>query len=110
MTNWDAFGGMIRKDGLLTYSVGGTYFGKASTDNPIEWGQGNRGLSLSFGVGRLLPEISNKLNAGFGVSVGMYEHRVARRQPVCRATHFLVQIRSMIGTHCRGGFGLTYSY
>ena len=29
-------------------------------------------------MGRLLPEISNKLNAGFGLSVGMYEHRVAR--------------------------------
>ena len=41
VTNWDAFGGMIRKDGLFTYSVGGTYF-KASTDNPVEWGQGTQ--------------------------------------------------------------------
>ncbi len=109
VTNWDAFGGMIRKDGLLTYSVGGTYFGRAATDNPIEWGQGNTGLSLSFGVGRLLPEISNKLNAGFGISVGMYEHRSPA--PTSMPGNSFLGPNSLYDRYSlSGGFGLTYAY
>ena len=109
VTNWDAFAGMIRKDGLLTYSVGGTYFGKASTDNPVEWGQGNRGLSLSFGVGRLLPEISNKLNAGLGISIGMYEHRSPA--PTSMPGNSFLGPNSLYDRYSlSGGFGLTYSY
>lgn len=109
VTNWDAFGGMIRKDGLYTYSVGGTYFGKASTDNPVEWGQGNSGLKLSFGVGRLLPEISNKLNLGLGLSVGMYEHRSPA--PTSMPGNSFLGPNSLYDKYSlSGGLGLTYSY
>ena len=100
---------MIRKDGLLTYSVGGTYFGKASTDNPVEWGQGNSGLKLSFGVGRLVPEISNKLSAGFGLSVGMYEHRSPA--PTSMPGNSFLGPNSLYDKYSlSGGFGLTYAY
>ena len=109
VTNWDAFGGMIRKDGLFTYSLGGTYFGRASTDNPVEWGQGNTGLKLSLGVGRLLPEISNKLNVGFGLSVGMYEHRSPA--PTSMPGNSFLGPNSLYDKYSlSGGLGLTYSY
>lgn len=109
VSNWDAFGGMIRKDGLVTYSVGGTYFGKASTENPVEWGQGNSGLKLSFGVGRLLPEISNKLSAGFGLSVGMYRHKAPA--PTSMPGNSFLGPNSLYDRYSlSGGLGLTYAY
>lgn len=109
VTNWDAFGGMIRKDGLYTYSLGGTYFGKASTDNPVEWGQGNTGLKISVGVGRLLPEISNKLNLGFGMSVGMYEHRSPA--PTSMPGNSFLGPNALYDRYSlSAGLGLTYSY
>lgn len=109
VTNWDVFGGIIRKNGLYSYSAGGTYFGKASTDNPVEWGQGNSGLKLSFGVGRVLPEISNKLNASFGVGVGIYEHRSPA--PTSMPGNSFLGSNSLYDRYSlSGGFGLTYSY
>lgn len=41
-----------------TYTAGGVFMNKASTDNPTEWGQDNTALFLNLGVYRDLPELS----------------------------------------------------
>lgn len=43
--------------GLYTFTAGLTHFGRASSDNPIEWGQRNSALSANLGAYRKLPEI-----------------------------------------------------
>jgi len=56
--SWDAMLGAGYTRGKWTYTAGGVYLDKASTDNPIEWGQENTALFLNLGIYRKLPEIS----------------------------------------------------
>jgi len=56
--SWDAMLGAGYTRGKWTYTAGGVYLDKASTDNPVEWGQENTALFLNLGVYRKLPEIS----------------------------------------------------
>ena len=44
--------------GKWTYTAGGVYMNKASTDNPVEWGQDNTALFLNLGIYRDVPELS----------------------------------------------------
>ena len=75
----------------------------------LSGGQGNTGLKLSLGVGRLLPEISNKLNVGFGLSVGMYEHKAPA--PTSMPGNSFLGPNSLYDKYSlSGGLGLTYSY
>lgn len=70
---WDLMLGWTRYAGLYNYTIGGVYFGKADSDNPIEWGQSNSALSLNLGVGRKIPEVSKGLSASAGLSYARYE-------------------------------------
>jgi len=65
-TSFDALLGWSRYDGLFTYTVGGVYFGRASSKNPIEWGQSNSAIHVNFGVARKVPEIDKGLIVTFG--------------------------------------------
>ncbi len=56
--SWDGMLGAGYTRGKWTYTAGGVFMGKASTDNPVEWGQENTALFLNLGIYRKLPEIS----------------------------------------------------
>jgi alpha-glucuronidase len=44
--------------GKWIYTAGGVYLNKASTDNPVEWGQDNTALFLNLGIYRDMPDFS----------------------------------------------------
>ena len=67
-TSYDAMLGWSWYRGLYTYTIGGVYFGKASSDNPIEWGQSNQAVSVNLGLYRAVPEIYKNLNVYGGLS------------------------------------------
>jgi hypothetical protein len=73
VTSFDALLGWSRYDGLFTYTVGGVYFGRASSKNPIEWGQSNSAIHVNFGVARKVPEIDKGLIVTFGVARTQFE-------------------------------------
>ena len=73
VTSFDALLGWSRYDGLFTYTVGGVYFGRASSKNPIEWGQSNSAVHVNFGVARKVPEIDKGLIVTFGVARTQFE-------------------------------------
>jgi predicted porin len=56
--SWDAILGAAYTRGKWTYTAGSVYLDKASTDNPVEWGQDNTAIFLNLGVYRDLPELS----------------------------------------------------
>ena len=56
--SWDVMLGGAYRRGLWVYTAGGVFLNKASTDNPIEWGQDNSALFLNLGIYRDLPELS----------------------------------------------------
>jgi len=47
-SSYDAMLGWSHYRGLYTYTAGFVYFGRASSDNPIEWGQSNSGISVNL--------------------------------------------------------------
>ena len=55
---YDAMLGAGYTRGKWIYTVGGVYLNKASTNNPVEWGQDNTALFLNLGIYRDLPEFS----------------------------------------------------
>jgi hypothetical protein len=57
-TSWDFMLGASYLRGLWTYTAGGVFLNKASTDNPVEWGQDNSALFLNLGFYRKVPELS----------------------------------------------------
>ena len=69
-SSYDAMLGWSHYRGLYTYTAGFVYFGRASSDNPIEWGQSNSGISVNLGVYRKLPEVYKgaSIYAGLGWS------------------------------------------
>ncbi|MFM7569797.1 MAG: hypothetical protein ACKO8O_14020 [Betaproteobacteria bacterium] len=77
VSNYDLMLGWSHYRGLFTYTAGGVYYGRGSSDNPIEWGQSNSGLSLNFGLYRKLPE----LHKGASVYGGIGWSRVSRLGP-----------------------------
>jgi hypothetical protein len=48
----DLMGAWSHYHGLYTYTLGGVYFGKANSDNPIEWGQSNSAWGMNAGIYR----------------------------------------------------------
>jgi predicted porin len=56
--SWDGIVGASYTQGKWTYTAGGVYLDKASTDNPVEWGQDNTAIFLNLGIYRDLPELS----------------------------------------------------
>jgi len=64
----DLMGGWSHYQGLFTYTVGGVYFGRANSSNPIEWGQSNSAWGMNAGIYRKLPEILKGLSASIGIS------------------------------------------
>lgn len=56
--SYDAMLGAGYTRGKWTYTAGGVYLNKASTDNPVEWGQDNTALFMNLGIYRDLPEFS----------------------------------------------------
>jgi len=56
--SWDFMLGAGYVRGLWTYTAGGVYLNKASTDNPVEWGQENSAVFLNLGIYREVPELS----------------------------------------------------
>ncbi|MEN9775159.1 MAG: hypothetical protein RL322_2229 [Pseudomonadota bacterium] len=66
----DAMLGWSHYRGLYTYTAGFVWFGKASSDNPIEWGQSNSAISTNLGVHRKLPAVHKgaSLYGGLGWS------------------------------------------
>ena len=76
-SNYDAMLGWSHYRGLFTYTIGGVYYGRASSANPIEWGQSNTGLSINLGVYRKLPEV----HKGASVYTGIGWSRVSRLGP-----------------------------
>jgi hypothetical protein len=73
----DAMVGWSHYRGLFTYTAALMYFGRASSENPIEWGQSNSGLSANLGVYRKLPEV----HQGASVYAGVGFSRVSRLGP-----------------------------
>lgn len=66
-TTFDAMLGWSRYQGPYTYTLSGVYFGRASSKNPIEWGQSNSAVHLNLGVARKMPEIHKGLTITAGV-------------------------------------------
>ena len=58
--------------GPVTYSVGGVYFGKAKSDNPIEWGQSNSAFSLNLGISRRVPELLKGMSVAAGLAIDQF--------------------------------------
>lgn len=58
--------------GPVTYSVGGVYFGKARSDNPIEWGQSNSAFSLNLGISRRVPELLKGMSVAAGLAIDQF--------------------------------------
>ncbi len=73
----DVMLGLSHYVGLYTYTAGLTWFGRASSANPIEWGQNNSAVSTNFGVYRKLPEV----HKGASVYAGVGWSRFARIGP-----------------------------
>jgi hypothetical protein len=65
--------GWSRYQGLYTYTIGGVYFGRASSKNPIEWGQSNSAIHLNVGVARKVPEIDKGLTFTAGLARAQYQ-------------------------------------
>ena len=76
-SNYDLMLGWSHYRGLYTYTAGGVYYGRASSANPIEWGQSNTALSLNLGIYRKLPEV----HKGASVYGGIGWSRVSRLGP-----------------------------
>jgi len=55
---YDAILGAGYTRGKWTFTAGGVFMNKASTNNPTEWGQDNTALFLNLGIYRDLPELS----------------------------------------------------
>jgi hypothetical protein len=55
---YDVMLGAAYTRGKWIYTAGGVYLNKASTNNPVEWGQDNTALFLNLGIYRALPEFS----------------------------------------------------
>lgn len=55
---YDGMLGAAYVRGKWTFTAGGVYMSKASTHNPVEWGQDNTATFLNLGVYRDLPELS----------------------------------------------------
>jgi hypothetical protein len=72
-TTWDALLGWSHYVGLYTYTVSGVYFGAASSDNPIEWGQSNSAVSVNLGVSRKVPEVHKGLTVSGGVAFAKFK-------------------------------------
>lgn len=72
-TSWDALLGWSHYVGLYTYTVSGVYFGAASSDNPIEWGQSNSAVSVNLGVSRKVPEVHKGLTVSGGVAFAKFK-------------------------------------
>lgn len=72
-TTYDAMLGWSRYRGLYTYTIGGVYFGRASSKNPIEWGQSNSAIHLNVGVARKVPEIDKGLTFTAGLARAQYQ-------------------------------------
>jgi hypothetical protein len=64
----DAMLGWSHYRGLYTYTLSGVYFGRASSANPIEWGQSNSAVHLNVGLSRKVPEIHKGLTVSGGMS------------------------------------------
>ncbi len=64
---FDAMLGWSHYQGPYTYTVSGVYFGRASSKNPIEWGQSNSAVHLNLGIARKVPEIHKGLTVTAGV-------------------------------------------
>ena len=69
---WDMMLAWSHYQGLVTYTVGGVYFGKANSDNPIEWGQSNSAISLNLGVSRRVPEILKGMTVTGGLAFDQF--------------------------------------
>ena len=69
----DLMGGWSHYRGLFTYTLAGVYFGKANSDNPIEWGQSNSAWGMNAGIYRKLPEIQKGLGASIGISSSNFQ-------------------------------------
>jgi len=68
----DALLGWSHYKGLYTYTVSGVYFGKANSDNPIEWGQSNSAVSVNLGVARKVPEVHKGLIVTGGLAFAKF--------------------------------------
>jgi hypothetical protein len=55
---YDVMLGAAYTRGKWIYTAGGVFMNKASTDNPVEWGQDNTALFMNLGLYRDLPELS----------------------------------------------------
>lgn len=70
--SFDALLGWSHYRGVYTYTIGAVYFGTASSENPIEWGQSNSAMHLNLGVARKVPEIHKGLTVAWGVSASHF--------------------------------------
>jgi hypothetical protein len=74
--SWDVMLGAGYTRGKWTYTAGGVFLNKSSTDNPVEWGQDNNAVFLNLGIYRDLPELSVgrvfKMQAYAGIGRVMY--------------------------------------
>lgn len=70
--SFDALLGWSHYRGLYTYTIGAVYFGTASSENPIEWGQSNSAVHVNLGIARKIPEIHKGLTVTWGVSASHF--------------------------------------
>ena len=58
-----------------TFTAGGVYLNKASTRNPVEWGQDNSATFLNLGIYRKVPEIFKNIEVYAGIGRVMYDQQ-----------------------------------
>ncbi|HVN43027.1 MAG TPA: hypothetical protein VMT50_09610, partial [Steroidobacteraceae bacterium] len=60
---------------LWTYTLGGVQMNKASTRNPMEWGQNNTATFLDLGAYRQMPEIYKNVQLYGTIGRIIYGHQ-----------------------------------
>lgn len=105
----DAMLGWSHYRGLYTYTLGGVYFGRASSDNPAQWGQSNSALLLNVGVSRKVPEVHKGLTVSAGMSFTQFEK--IGPAPVSMPNNNFLGVNPLYKKHGHGAtVGLTWVF
>lgn len=95
--------------GLYTYTLGGIYFGSASSDNPTEWGQSNSALHLNLGISRLVPEVHKGLRVSAGTSFTRFDN--TGPAPLSMPNNNFLGVNPLYKKHGHGAtVGLTWAF
>ena len=72
-STFDAMLGWSHYRGPYTYTLSGVYFGRASSKNPVEWGQSNSAVHFNLGIARKVPEVNKGLTVTAGIGHSIFD-------------------------------------